>query len=261
MPFIEYGEEIRELTPGETVVGSGSQVGWRIQGADLAARHFALVTGPDASRIRNLSSQHVVAVNGRPVTDEVALADGDVVSAGTARMLYLARADGTRPDGWADAPVLLAYLVDEGARRAYPLERRAVTIGRDATSNVHLGDPSVSRFHADVRREAGLFVLYSTGSAGTKVNGQRVGGPVPLEEGDELEIGGSALRFTRQAPAGATVVRGGDADENTLTRRATGTVRSYDVERQLADGRRGNRTLIVGVALAVIAALVYLLTR
>ena len=260
MGFIEYGGEIRELTAGDTVVGSGSQVGWRVQGADLAARHFALATEGSVTRIRSLSSQHLVAVNGRPVTDAVALADGDVVSAGSARMLYLAAADGERPAGWADAPVLSAWLLDEHARRAYPLERRAVTIGRDATSSIHLGDPSVSRFHADVRREAGMFVLYSTGSAGTKVNGQRVGGPVPLEEGDRVEIGGATLRFTRQAPAGATLVRGGDASEDTLTRRATVTARQYDAADESVEGR-GNRTLIVAVALAVIAALVYLLTR
>ena len=182
----------------------------------------------------------------------------------------LAGCDEPRPRASADTPaadtarqdtaVLAAWLLDEHARRAYPLERRAVTIGRDATSSIHLGDPSVSRFHADVRREAGMFVLYSTGSAGTKVNGQRVGGPVPLEEGDRVEIGGATLRFTRQAPAGATLVRGGDANEDTLTRRATVTARQYDAADESAEGR-GNRTLIVAVALAVIAALVYLLTR
>jgi pSer/pThr/pTyr-binding forkhead associated (FHA) protein len=261
MAFIEYGEEIRELTPGETVVGSGSQVSWRVQGADLAARHFALVGEAGATQLRSLSSQHLVAVNGRPVTGTVALADGDVISAGSARMLFLARADGARPPGWADAPAQEAWLLDARERRAYPLERRAVTIGRDATSNVHLGDPSVSRFHADVRREAGLFVLYSTGSAGTKVNGQRVGGPVPLEEGDQVEIGEASLRFTRQAPAGMEIVRGGDADESVLTRRATVTARQFEADDEPAEERRGSRPLIVGVALAVIAALAYLLSR
>ena len=49
MGFIEYRGEVRELTPGETVVGSGSQAGWRLQQADLAARHFAVTTGLDGA--------------------------------------------------------------------------------------------------------------------------------------------------------------------------------------------------------------------
>ena len=266
MPFIEYQGEVRELTPGETYVGSGTQAAWRIQNADLAARHFALVTDAGATRVRCHSGQHIVAVNGRPVGSEaVALRAGDVVSAGSARFLYLDRAEAARPAGWEEAPAAAtAYLANEAAREVYPLERRAVTIGRDAASNVHLSDPSVSRFHADVRREAGLFVLYSAGSSGTRVNGHRVAGPTVLEEGDRVEVGDTTLVFTRKLPAELTLVRLTEAQEGRISHRdsvtrvralGTGEFERFD------DGRRRMVPLAVGVAVVVIAVLAYLLTR
>ena len=46
----------------------------------------------------------------------------------------------------------------------------------------------VSRFHAEVRREAGGFALHSLGSAGTLLNGRKVTGPMLLAEGDVIEI-------------------------------------------------------------------------
>ena len=61
-------------------------------------------------------------------------------------------------------------------------------------------DPTASRFHAEIRREAGGFVLHARGSAGTMVNNRRVASPCMLEEGDQIEIAYTVLRFTKTAP-------------------------------------------------------------
>ena len=258
MPFLESQGEVREIGTGELLVGSGTQAGWRIPSADLAARHFAVVVGTAGTHLRPLSTQHLVVVNGRAVGEPVPLGDGDVIAAGTARFLYLEQADGTRPADW-DAPQREGYLVDEAGRQAYPLDRRAVTIGRDAASRVLLRDPTVSRFHADVRREAGQYVLYSMGSAGTQVNGRRAAGAHLLEEGDRIEIGDSALLFTYNAPKGMTLVRGSDDAEDTTTRRATVMhQRAVDFDDRAGGGGGGKQTMIIGAVVAVIAVVLLL---
>ena len=148
---------------------------------------------------------------------------------------------------------------NEHEREGYALDRRAMTIGRDAASNIHLQDPSVSRFHADIRREAGLFVLYAMGSAGTKINGQRVAGPVVLEPGDRIEIGDSVLQFSREKPS-VPLARGSDTQENRITRRPT-MLQARAVETGEFGKQKGGRgtMLTVGIAIAavIIAVLVY----
>ena len=254
MPFLESQGEVREIDAGELLVGSGTQASWRIPSADLAARHFAVAVGAAGTHLRPLSTQHLVVVNGRAVGEPVALSDGDVIAAGTARFLFLEKADGRRPDGW-ESPQREAFLVDERERQAYPLDRRAVTIGRDAASRVLLRDPTVSRFHADVRREAGQYVLYSMGSAGTQVNGRRAAGAQLLEEGDRIEIGDSSLLFTYEVPQGSTIVRGGDESEDTASRRDTVLHQravGYDDEAG-GDGRKRIRLAAIVVVIVAVA--------
>ena len=259
MPFLESQGEVREIDSGELLVGSGTQAGWRIPSADLAARHFAVVAGAAGTHLRPLSTQHLVVVNGRAVGEPVALSDGDVIAAGTARFLFLERAEGRRPDGW-DSPQREAFLVDERERQAYPLDRRAVTIGRDAASRVLLRDPTVSRFHADVRREAGQYVLYSMGSAGTQVNGRRAAGAQLLEEGDRIAIGDSTLLFTYTAPQGMTLVRGGDESEDSSSKRDTVLhQRAVSFDDDAGDGRKRIRLVAIVVVIVAVALVFWLL--
>jgi hypothetical protein len=92
-----------------------------------------------------------------------------------------------------------AWLIDERWAKAYPLGED-VTIGRGSDNTIILRDPAVSRLHAEVKKEAGNFVLHAHGSSGTNVNGIRVGGEHELHEGDIVEIAFSKLRFTTEAP-------------------------------------------------------------
>lgn len=216
MPYLEFDGTARELPRGETVVGSGSQAAWRVQDAGLAARHFTVaVDQSDAATLVPVSAQSVVVVNGRQLgMAGVALQDGDRVSAGAAHFVYAqqaGRAPVATPVEDSPGP---AFLVNEGERLAYPVRRRTTSIGRDAASHIVVRDPTVSRFHADVRAEAGEHVLYSMGSAGTTVNGLRVSGPQLLAEGDEVAVGPVRLRYTRE-PVASTIhveLGGGELD-------------------------------------------------
>jgi pSer/pThr/pTyr-binding forkhead associated (FHA) protein len=223
MAFLQYGDDTFELPAGDTIVGSGTQAGLRLSNVDLSARHFTIQRGGDGQVIvRPASAQQIVVVNGRQVAQQgVALSHGDVVEAGAAEFVYLSDVAAPRPERTRASGA--AYLVNQSERVAYPLSKKSVSIGRDVASHIVLRDPSVSRFHADVRAEAGQYVLYAQGSTGTRVNGQAVNGPRLLEEGDEIGIGGQTFRFTRQplGPGLTPVSLGAGEEDDSLSRRDT----------------------------------------
>jgi hypothetical protein len=69
------------------------------------------------------------------------------------------------------------------------------TIGRHPDSSVFLDDVTVSRRHAEVRREGGHFVASDAGSLnGTYLNGTRIE-KADLTEGDSLQVGRYKLLF------------------------------------------------------------------
>jgi diguanylate cyclase (GGDEF)-like protein len=80
--------------------------------------------------------------------------------------------------------------------RTFELGRTATVIGRSSKATVHLDDQGISRLHARVRISGDGFVVEDLKSAnGTFVNGHRVTAH-RLQEGDKIQIGKTALRFT-----------------------------------------------------------------
>jgi pSer/pThr/pTyr-binding forkhead associated (FHA) protein len=75
------------------------------------------------------------------------------------------------------------------------IDKDVTTAGRHPESDIFLDDVTVSRRHAEFRREDGRFVVRDVGSLnGTYVNRQRVDQTV-LANGDELQIGKFKLTF------------------------------------------------------------------
>ena len=92
--------------------------------------------------------------------------------------------------------------IGEGDARVFPLAPGMTTFGRRPENTVVLtGDLYVSGSHAQISAEGGdVFILTDIGSTnGTLLNGERlkIHAPVQLSDGDELLIGGTALRFER----------------------------------------------------------------
>jgi pSer/pThr/pTyr-binding forkhead associated (FHA) protein len=76
---------------------------------------------------------------------------------------------------------------NEGAR--FLLDRDVVRVGRHPDSDIFLDDITVSRRHAEFRREHGRFSVHDSGSLnGTYVNGERAEERV-ISTGDEVQIG------------------------------------------------------------------------
>jgi pSer/pThr/pTyr-binding forkhead associated (FHA) protein len=100
-----------------------------------------------------------------------------------------------------------SYLVYEFERRAYPLSTNRFTIGRDATSDIIVREPAVSRSHAEVTLENGDYMLRSVGATGTMLNGASLGESARLEDGDTIGVGSMEFTFRRgRLPLGVSVV-------------------------------------------------------
>ncbi|MDQ3948977.1 MAG: FHA domain-containing protein [Gemmatimonadota bacterium] len=260
MAWLEYGGRLRRLAEGATVVGGTPSAGLHVGDADLLPRHFVLRVDRDDVFIRIWSLDSVVALNGRQIAaEECRLDDGDTISAGSAHFHIWRNEPDLTPvtSESADNRPPKAHLIDTRDNIAYPLDRLSTNIGRSTANVIRLKDPTASRFHAQVRREAGGFALHSVGSSGTRINGRRVGSPQLLEDGDEIEIAYTTLRYTRATPPeGVTIVsRTGDqageaAERPTIVRERMSLRRLRTVA---ARRRLGKPALVVGGALLLLA--------
>jgi len=97
----------------------------------------------------------------------------------------------------------LAFRDGEEVRVA-PLTREWTRIGRSLAADVRFDDPTVSRRHALVVRQAdGVRVLDDRSLNGVFVNGERVEWSV-LSDGDEIVVGRHVLRFLDVPATGAS---------------------------------------------------------
>jgi pSer/pThr/pTyr-binding forkhead associated (FHA) protein len=164
-----------------------------------------------------------------------------------------------------------AYLVSDRTGHAYPIGSTPLAIGRDSVSHVVVDDPSVSRFHAEVRVDdrgrKPVYLFRSMGAAGSTINGERVKAEQKLAEGDVVTIGSIELRFTQEAlPDGVTIIQRSDAPADSGALKQTMVVRSVESPTEgpvLASGTRRRFALaLAGSAAAVAAACaVILLTK
>lgn len=254
MAVLEHSGSLVPIGP-DLIVGSGAQASHRIQGQDLAARHFMVRIDPAAGAVVVPTGDAcVVTVDGVQVPRTgTRLRDGSIIAAGQARFVY---GQGDRVPPVGPETERQAYLVDTTARRAYRLNRRTVQLGRDAGAGIVLKDPTVSRFHADVRSEAGGYVIYSSGATGSFVNEEQVSRPRLLMDGDEIRIGRMTMVFTLTAPPGMKVHDPAGAEESSLTRRST----QLDMRAYREPSEKGlSIRLLVGMIVVLGAAVGYLL--
>ncbi|GHH91917.1 DUF1707 and FHA domain-containing protein [Streptomyces capillispiralis] len=78
----------------------------------------------------------------------------------------------------------------------HPAAGHPLRIGRDPASGLRLSHETVSRVHAELRHQGGLWVLRDLGSTnGTTVNGRRVVGAAVVREGDQVGFGQITYRL------------------------------------------------------------------
>jgi pSer/pThr/pTyr-binding forkhead associated (FHA) protein len=95
-------------------------------------------------------------------------------------------------------PPRLTSMSPEGQKESYDLRFSVVKIGRAGDN--HLAFPqekTISGHHCEIFREGKDFFVRDLGSTnGVFVNGRKVDS-APLQEGDEIKLGGKIFFFTR----------------------------------------------------------------
>lgn len=95
----------------------------------------------------------------------------------------------------ADGASLVVRTGDQ-AGASIPLSSALVRLGRAPDCDVPLDDITVSRRHAEIRRDGGRYFVSDVGSLnGTYVNQQRIDDEVELQHGDEVQVGKFRLVF------------------------------------------------------------------
>ncbi len=90
---------------------------------------------------------------------------------------------------------MLVVVRGPNAGSRFLLDREVTTIGRHPDSHIFLDDVTVSRRHAEIRRDGRDLSADDLGSLnGTYVNGERVEGRI-LGSGDEVQVGRFKLMF------------------------------------------------------------------
>ena len=106
----------------------------------------------------------------------------------------------------------MAYLLvpDKKQTRKIPIRKETFFIGRARENDLMLASDSLSRFHAQITKSSGAFVVQDRGSLnGVFVNGTRIGQEKKLQDGDILGFGDIHVRFCMEdresvRPAGRT---------------------------------------------------------
>jgi ABC transport system ATP-binding/permease protein len=135
--------------------------------SDLASRkHARVYAAADGYRLADLGSSNGTYLNGeRFAGEERLLRNGDTIQIGELQLRFLMGQE-TRFAQSAMTPMLGTQVVNFNGQR--------LAIGRDPSNDVVLGDPNVSRYHAEVVRGAnGQMELRDLGSRnGTRLDGQ-----------------------------------------------------------------------------------------
>jgi pSer/pThr/pTyr-binding forkhead associated (FHA) protein len=107
----------------------------------------------------------------------------------------LSPVDAAAVDALPAGHALLVVQRGPGAGSRFLLDTDAVDAGRHPDSEIFLDDVTVSRRHAEFRREGDRFTVADAGSLnGTYVNRDRID-KVQLNDGDEVQIGKYRLVF------------------------------------------------------------------
>lgn len=98
---------------------------------------------------------------------------------------------------------ILHVVTGDGIIFDYPFTGERLTLGRSKKNDLPLQDITVSRHHAEIKKdERGYFILDLGSYNGTRVNGKLIQ-TAPLHFGDKVQIGLTRLTFAEKSPLGS----------------------------------------------------------
>jgi pSer/pThr/pTyr-binding forkhead associated (FHA) protein len=221
------------LLRDEVTIGRKEGNTIRLTERNISRRHAQLVRVGTVYKLRDLDSYNGVLINGQRVQGETDISIGDQIQLGDYTILVeeeVQKAPIPEPVPTASRrPAVPARLVmltqpSPGAEFALPVDRDA-RLGRSEEVDCPINHRSVSREHAQIRRDADGYVIEDLGSAnGVTVNGRAVKDK-PLRSGDIIELGQVVFRYVGPGehyffdPGEATRFRGGSRSKSSANLR------------------------------------------
>jgi hypothetical protein len=140
--------------------------------------------------------------------------------------------------------------------KVFELNMDSMSIGREASNDIVIQDPELSRNHARISRRGGGFVLEDLGSTnGTFINRQRVTSPRTLSLGDEIGLGENVVIILQGEGAAPTVAA--SARPAAATRQPAPPPPVQAAPPPAAPAKRGgNRGLLIGCGILVAVCIV-----
>jgi ABC transport system ATP-binding/permease protein len=189
--MVLHAGERHVLLTGSFAIGRQPENDLAIAKESVSRQHARIDAGHGGYLLVDLGSRNGTQLNGERFSGESRwLANGDTIVIGGELLRFLSGEE-TRlasPQG----PVVDTQVVQLGSGR--------LTIGRDASNDLVLADPNVSRFHAEVARLSdGRVAIRDLASRnGTRVDGEAIRSAV-LQPGSQVGIGPYRLVFDGDA--------------------------------------------------------------
>jgi ABC-type multidrug transport system ATPase subunit len=207
--------QIALQTEGRFVIGRSHAADFPLDDPTVSRQHCALIITSNAVQVEDLASSTGTFVNGSRLLGCMRINNGDRITVGNTTFNFSAnsdpceieRYDGVEPQS---IPVVLdpeaTMLCRPGApRQAATRETASATvlgvspsiqlktrlvIGRDPLCDMPLTSREISRHHAEIREDHGVYTVRDLSSTnGTFLNGVEVRGSIQLLEGSRLRVG------------------------------------------------------------------------
>ena len=93
----------------------------------------------------------------------------------------------------------LTIMTGEQAGTSFQLANRPLSVGRDPSRDIQILDLKVSRKHAIIRNASNSHAIAPTKAMnGLQINGEPIEAETVHQEGDEITMGNTVLRFSRE---------------------------------------------------------------
>ena len=155
--------------------------------------------------ITDTESKGGTFVNGEKIEEPTRIYHSDTITLGGVDYTFIApHASRSEAPAAAVNQNVHGYLVNLATGFEYPIQNGRLLIGRSDTCDVVIEDITVSRVHAIVQyTDEGWVVKDNDSKAGVGVNGYRVHGSEPIENGDKIMINTHMFMFTDSERRGA----------------------------------------------------------